>query len=55
MKQVKEILKNATGKLVVKYTIYMDGEKFQVSRHDAWLDNNGDVQHDEKPSWSKYY
>ena len=55
MKQVKEILTNTKGQLIVKYTVYMDGEKFQVSRHNAWMDEHGDVQHNEEAAWSKYY
>jgi len=55
MKQVKEILTNAKGELIVKYSVYEDGKLFKIARFKAWVDSRtGDIETDE-PYYTKYY
>ena len=55
MKHVKEVLTNAKGELIVKYSVYEDGKLFKIARFKAWVDSYGDVDMDDKPYYTKYY
>ena len=53
---VKEILKNKKGETIIKYTTFIDGQKFSMSRYDTYVSQGGELEtFGDHPTYKKYY